>query len=279
MKKHKVVCAICKYEANDLRYHIERCHNLTSVKYKSIYNSPVVSDSVLEKRRRTSLERYGEEHFTNRPAASLSFQGYEGGHPLKDSGVKDKIRVTKEKLYGDPNYTNREKAKKTSLERYGKEYTCAVPGIIKKRIDTLKIRYGRVFNVDQPHNKTEVPSDFTENFMKGFSMSKLSLIYGVSEPVISRWVKDRDLKRNYVEKSDRNIDTPDKVISEYFQECHTQNKVLSFYEYGKIRGANYTLKMKRLFNAGKKYASLKEELFEVALKKDSQQYFICRLKD
>jgi hypothetical protein len=59
-------------------------------------------------------------------------------------------------------------------------------------------------------------------------------------------------------------ETPTIIVSEYFKECLAQNKALSFYEYGKIRGNNYTLKMKRLFNAGKKYASLKEELFKVA---------------
>jgi hypothetical protein len=277
MIKSNVVCAICKHEANDLRYHIERCHNLTSEKYKALYNSPVVSDSVLKKRRETSLERYGEEHFTNRPAASLSFQEYEGGHPLKDSGIKAQIRVTKEKLYGDPTYTNREKAKRTSLERYGTEYTCAAPEVIKKRIETLKSRYGRVFNVDRPHNKTDAPTDFVESYMKGTPMDKLSLMYGVSEPVISRWVKESDLKRSYVEKSDRIIETPHKIVSEYFQECLTQNKALSFYEYGKIRGANYTLKMKRLFNAGKRYYSLKEELFKVTLDVDAQNAFISKL--
>ena len=114
MESSNVVCSVCGYEGSDLRYHIERCHNITPEKYKATYNSPIVSNSVQEKRRKTSIERYGEEHFTNRPAANLSFQGYEGGHPLKDEVVKEKIRDTKEKLYGDPTFTNREKAKKTS---------------------------------------------------------------------------------------------------------------------------------------------------------------------
>lgn len=72
-------------------------------------------------------------------------------------------------------------------------------------------------------------------------------------------------------------ETPVKIISDYFQECFAQSKTLSFYEYGKIRGTNYTLKMKRLFNAGKKYASLKEELFKVALDKDSQISFLGKI--
>ncbi len=277
MESSNVVCSVCGYEGSDLRYHIERCHNITPEKYKATYNSPIVSNSVQEKRRKTSIERYGEEHFTNRPAANLSFQGYEGGHPLKDEVVKEKIRDTKEKLYGDPTFTNREKAKKTSLEKYGKEYTCAVPKVIEKRIATLKKRYGKVFNIDRPHNKTDTPSDFVENYMKGIPMDELSLMYGVSEPVISRWVKDGNLKRSYVEKSDRVVDTPSEIVSDYFKECIAQNKALSFYEYGKIRGNKYTLKMKRLFNAGKKYSLLKEKLFEVALNSEKHTEFLDKL--
>lgn len=72
-------------------------------------------------------------------------------------------------------------------------------------------------------------------------------------------------------------ETPSEIVSEYFKECHTQNKALSFYEYGKIRGNNYTLKMKRLFNAGKKYASFKGELSLVALDKTRQESFLKRM--
>lgn len=72
-------------------------------------------------------------------------------------------------------------------------------------------------------------------------------------------------------------ETPHKIVSDYFQECLTQNRALSFYEYGKIRGTNYTLKMKRLFNAGKKYASFKGELSLVALDKTRQESFLKRM--
>lgn len=72
-------------------------------------------------------------------------------------------------------------------------------------------------------------------------------------------------------------ETPAKIVSDYFQECLTQDKVLSFYEYGKIRGNNYTLKMKRLFNAGKKYSILKEKLFEIALNSEEHTEFLDKL--
>lgn len=272
----KMRCGLCDHEAYDLTSHVLNFHKITTEEYKNKFGS-LVSPLVEEKRRATCLKKYGDENYKNREAIELSNEIFEGGHSLKDPVVREKAHSTKEKLYGDPNFTNREKAKKTSLERYGTEYTCAAPDVIKKRVDTLKSRYGRVFNVDRPHNKTEAPSGFIENYMKGTSMFKLSLMYEVSEPVISRWVKDGNLKRSYVEKSEKVIETPFKIVSDYFKECLTQNKTLSFYEYGKIRGGNYALKMKRLFNSGKKYNSLKEELFRVALDNYSQLVFLGKM--
>ena len=70
---------------------------------------------------------------------------------------------------------------------------------------------------------------------------------------------------------------PVKIVSDYFQECIKKNKALSFYEYGKIRGNNFTLKMKRLFNAGKKYSYLKEELFMVSLNSEKHMEFLGKL--
>ena len=57
-------------------------------------------------------------------------------------------------------------------------------------------------------------------------------------------------------------------------ECVKHKEVFSFYKYGKIRGNNYCQKMKRLFNAGKKYSGQKEELFRVALLVDSHKSFL-----
>jgi hypothetical protein len=271
--QNKIKCGLCEHGAYDLTSHIINFHGITTEEYKKSFGL-IVSPLVEEKRKKTCLKIYGDENYKNREAIKLSNEMFEGGHSLKDPIVRGKAQSTKEKLYGDPTFTNREKAKKTSLEKYGTEYTCAAPEVIKKRIETLKSRYGKVFNTDRPYNKTDAPSDFIESYMGGTPMGKLSLMYEVSEPVISRWIKDGNLKRDYVEKSERVIETPSEIVSGYFKECLSQQRALSFYEYGKIRGNNYTLKMKRLFNAGKKCASLKEELFRVALLGGSHEDFL-----
>jgi hypothetical protein len=273
---NKMKCGLCGHEAYDLTSHVLNLHKITTEEYKDKFGL-LVSPLVEEKRRSTCLKRYGDENYKNREAIELSNEIFEGGHSLKDPTVREKAKSTKEKLYGDPNFTNREKAKRTSLERYGTEYTCAAPEVIKKRVKTLINRYGKIFNTDRPHNKINVPSGFVEDYKKGFSLDKLSILYEVSEPVIRRWVKESNLKRSYIEKIERVVDTPLEIVLEYLQECLVQNKALSFYEYGKIHGNNYTLKMKRLFNAGKKYSHLKELLFQVAVDTRKQEDFLKNL--
>lgn len=270
---NKLSCGMCGHEAYDLTSHVINFHKITTKEYKNTFGL-LVSPLVEEKRRETCLNKYGDENYKNREAIKLSNEIFEGGHSLKDPVIREKANSTKEKLYGNSHFTNRDKAKKTSLEKYGVEYTCSAPEVIKKRIKTSIERYGKVFNISEPHNKTKVPDTFKEEYGKGKTVFELSVLYKVSEPVISRWIKEKQFSRTFVNKSSKIVQTSIEIISEYLQECLIQNKALSFYEYGKIRGSNYTLKMKRLFNAGKKYSSKKEELFRVALLIDSHKSFL-----
>jgi hypothetical protein len=260
-----VKCLICGFEAKSLRYHIEREHSMSTAEYKKKYSSPIESVSIKEKRRKTNLKKHGVPHYTNRNAANFSFLQYEGGHPFKDPACRKKACETKKKLYGDPNYTNREKAKKTNLERYGTEYTCASEQVIEKRIETLKRRYGKVFNVEEPHNKTNPPGDFKEVFMRErLSYGAMSAKYQVSVPTIKRWVDDLCLTRRSVKGSERVYESPEEVVSGYLGTCYELSKPLSFYDYGKIKGEKYCNKLKRLFNKGKKFEQLKPLLNRAA---------------
>jgi len=273
-----LTCMICGFEGLDLRYHIERCHKMTSRVYKESTGGQVVAASVLEKRRVTSRAKYGQDHFTNRPAANLSFQSFEGGHPFSDPSVREKASDTMEKLYGSRHYTNRDKAKLTSMGKYGVEYTCAAPEVIKKRVSTLKDRYGKVFNIEQPHNKWS-PEDlnlFSQDFHSGLSMPKMAEKYSVSVATIKRQLDSMGLVRSpeKVLKEDRVAESPKQVVSDYFEHCLSGAKAYSFYEYGKIRGQKYDTKMRRLFNKGKKYYTLKGALFEAALDVSKQSSFI-----
>jgi len=71
--------------------------------------------------------------------------------------------------------------------------------------------------------------------------------------------------------------SPKERVQEYFNTCLSEKMVLSFYEYEKISGFPST-RMKRLFNAGKPYAHLKTELFEVAINVDRHTEFLKKLE-
>ena len=124
----------------------------------------------------------------------------------------------------------------------------------------------------------EIEEKFKEVSLKmGLSREtyKDSYLLGAPSHVIERhygtwnnFIKVCGLVPQYV------VDTPLSIVFEYFKECMSQDKILSFYEYGKIRGNKYTLKMKRLFNAGKKYNHLLDELKQVALNKDAWDDFL-----
>jgi len=257
-----LVCGVCGYQARDLQWHVRKEHRMSGADYKKLHGN-LVAPEVLAKRRSTCLARHGDEHFTNRPAAALTNMTFEGGHSLRDPAVRAKADKTKIKLYGDAGYTNREKAKRTCIERYGVSSTGAVPSLIEKRVATLKRKYGRVFNVDRPHNKREMPEGFRTDYLAGMHGDELRAKYGVSHPVIKRWSSEASLKRSRLVTS-RVCESPQEVTAKYLEACGKQGKTLSFYDYGKIHGTARMTKIKRLFNAGGKFHSLRHCLFDAA---------------
>lgn len=81
-----------------------------------------------------------------------------------------------------------------------------------------------------------------------------------------------------------------EIVGDYFNECLKNKEILTFYKYGLSKigflegvegcklGARYTLRMKRLFNSGKPYHHLLEELKSVALQPDLWPVFLEKFK-
>lgn len=84
---------------------------------------------ILRTRKKTNLERYGEE----------SYMCY-GSNSFHNKMIE---------RYGDPHYSNREKTRKTNLERYGVEHNFQIPGHQEKAIKTKIIRYGNASNYEK----------------------------------------------------------------------------------------------------------------------------------
>jgi tRNA1(Val) A37 N6-methylase TrmN6 len=79
------------------------------------------------------------------------------------------------------------------------------------------------------------------------------------------------------------------IVRDYFNECLKNNEALTFYKYGMSKigflegeegrklGIRYTLRMKRLFNSGKPYNYLIEELKSIAFKPGLWDEFLKKL--
>jgi len=259
-----VECKICGFSGLDISQHIKNHHDMSKEEYYSKYNSPLISHSVIEKRKDTTQEKHGDPNWRNEEARRLMYSVYEGGHPLKDPRVREKGEQTKLERYGDPNYTNQEQREKTNIEKYGVAYSCAAPEVIDKRLKTLKERYGKVFNCPPPEKSyPEDPVQFKKDYEAGMPYGGLCEKYKKSEPVISRWVREMGLQR-VVKHSKKGYEKPRSNVESYLKTCYEEGKALSFYDYGKIAGHLHMSRLKRLFNKGKKYAPYREELYRVA---------------
>ena len=203
-----------------------------------------------------------------------------GGHSLRDPNVRAKGCETKQALYGDPNFTNREKAKETCLEKYGVENIAHIPGVIDKRKATLLERYGKLFNWERKdiYTKEELIKLHHE---QGLSLKEIGDLRGVTSVSVSYWMQKHGVtvhKKIVVPKT-KEFTSSKEVVKEYLETCFEKGEVLSFINYGKITEDRKNQKMKRLFNAGKPYNHLREELSTVALDKTLWDAFILKIND
>lgn len=82
----------------------------------------------------------------------------------------------------------------------------------------------------------------------------------------------------------------EEIVKDYLEECLKNNEALTFYKYGMSKigflegeegrklGTRYTLRLKRLFNTGKPYHHLLDELKSVALQPDLWPGFLEKIK-
>lgn len=274
------VCKICGIERTDLHRHLEMDHQMSSEQYKTTYEDLVVDSSVEEKRKETCTEKYGNPNYKNEEGKRLSFGVYEGGHPFSDPTLRAKACETKEELYGDPNFTNREKAKETVREKYGIESgnVAHIPGVVEKRVQTCIQRYGKVFNLER---KDIFSKEQLEDlhYKQGLSMGEIGAKFGQTAVSVIYWMKKHGLKVNkkIVSPKTKEYSSNKDEVKEYFDWCLQERRVLAFSEYGKLTADKKNQKLKRLFNSGKTYHHLLQELKDVALKPDLWPEFLNKI--
>lgn len=108
---------------------------------------PLRSKEVIEKRRKTNLEKYG---------CVCS---------LKNPDIEKKTKQTKKLRYGDEKFTNREKAKQTQIERYG-GWASQTEDFRNRCIETSRRKYGTDNPMGNEQIKQKAKRTFEEKYGK-----------------------------------------------------------------------------------------------------------------
>jgi hypothetical protein len=233
-KDEKVTCAVCGFLGKSLITHVIHAHGLTPSEYTQLYNAPIESSSIKIKRRETSLSNYGVPHYTNREAAKLSFELYEGGHPMRDPSSLERYKRARAL---NPHY-DKESAKKTSLERYGEEFFARTEGARRTSRENMgKLQEsGRAYS---GKNRKDCPDreGLKKAYLKGSSLGGIALLFKVSDSVVSRWIKECGLERGESSGTERKEPmSKEDLIEAYKKECLERKELLSPYTFGKIKG-------------------------------------------
>lgn len=271
-----VICKICGYKARDLSAHFRyaRPPHIKLKEYRQMYPDARIACSDVElKRKKTNMKLHGNPNYRNSDAQSAGIR-----KAMSDPSVIERMRETKQRRYGDPNYVNIEARKKTLMERYGTDNAMKVPEIAKKS--------RRIFNSlykDNPVNRTPtvLKEDLIDRHLKkGQTLREIGNDLGHSAEVISYWMKKYGImvKRKIVSSVVKQHVPPVESVKFYLEMCKQYGKVLSFSDIGKLTENKRCQRLKRLFNKGKPYHHLKEELRKAALREDLWSDFLKEFK-
>lgn len=152
MQRLKFKCVECGKEYTVQRRSFNGEFKCGECKCKETYSnfSEEKKRNITKKKKKTRLEKYGDENYTNvdkRKETNLKKYGVENVFMLKE-----KIADAKFKKYGNPHYTNSEKRKETMFRKYG-GYTWSSKELREKCDKTLREKYGA--NLEKIVEKTQ----------------------------------------------------------------------------------------------------------------------------
>lgn len=215
IKGYNTVCNNCS--ANAVKSKIDKITN--KLKQRTDTDKKISN----EKRKKTCLEKYGDENYSQ--FGSQSFK----------NNLLEK--------YGDENYNNREQAKQTCLERYGVDHNFKVVGFTEKSVKTKREKYGNASNyektkktnlikygVEHPGQSAEIQNKIRES--KRINVSKIENEFNCTQErklfkQYGQGWKVLDLCKLYIHGRAfiSNDDIP--LIQKYFNEGTHTNKYIS----------------------------------------------------
>lgn len=196
---------------------------------------------------------------------NLTFGG-DGCLPNEETRKKISNSLTGKRQSEETKAKRKERLTASLLEKYGVSNVACLPKIKAKGVQTSIKKYGKAFNY------THIPFLPKEDLIDLHLRQKLTLgeigkRYELTAAGVSYWMKIYGIeviKRVVYPRSKQYLSGKD-IVEKYLIKCLELNKILSFYEYGNTGKDRDNLRMKRLFNKGKIYSHLKNELFKIAV--------------
>lgn len=215
IKGYNTVCEKCS--ANAVKSKIDKIAN------KLKHRTDADKKTSNEKRKKTCLEKYGDENYSQ--FGSQSFK----------NNLLEK--------YGDENYNNRKQAKQTCLERYGVDHNFKIVGFTEKSVKIKCEKYGNASNyektkktnlikygVEHPGQSVEIQNKIRES--KRINVSKIENEFNCTQErklfkQYGQGWKVLDLCKLYIHGRAfiSNDDIP--LIQKYFNEGTHTNKYIS----------------------------------------------------
>lgn len=257
--------------------------------------------NVREKAKKTKEKLYGNANFTNREKAKQTcLKKYGVSNPNQCKEVVEKRLKTSLSRYGKifnyvrpPTFTKEQLVdlhinRKLTLKEIGKRFSLTPESVSfwMKRYN-ISVQRRHRYHVDKEKSSIDTKEYNIPQAVELFV--SLSKIRGVSRDAY----KDGVLKvpthvlertfggwNRFIQICGLNpvytANDPTVYIKDYFEACMSKNEVLSFYEFEKVTNMPRS-RLKRLFEKGKKYHHLKDELFAVALYPEKQKEFLKKV--
>ena len=196
--KSKELIKECRKRTNFLKYGVDNPSKSATVKTKISLANKINKDIIIEKRRKTKLEKYGSETYNN----------------------MKKNQETKILNHGDPYYNGRDKYKETMLEKYGVDNGFKLPELKKENINRLFIEKGYSDEFKELISNRDKSIDYLAN--RSLNYYDLTKIFNAPYYVIQNWVIRLELQ-GYINYQFEGRSHYEDEIIDYLKNIGVQN--------------------------------------------------------
>lgn len=196
--KSKELIKECRKRTNLLKYGVDNPSKSTTVKTKISSTNKINKNIIIEKRRKTKLEKYGSETYNN----------------------MKKNQETKILNHGDPYYNGRDKYKETMLEKYGVDNGFKLPELKKENTDRLFIEKG----YSDEFKELISNRDKSIEYLAGRSLNyyDLTKLFNAPYYVIQNWISRLNLQ-DYINYQFEGRSHYEDEIIDYLKNIGVQN--------------------------------------------------------